>query len=151
MEWDQGLRREFRKTVVLAVFILVVNPVIFLALAVFLNISARTGGEVDMMFYMLLMAAIASPAAMPLIERFHINRYRSDKTSKMSPGQLLTSISIVKFAFVEAAYVCGLIVYITSGDMARMLCFYPIGIAWSVFCRPRRSQWENLINKMGSP
>ena len=151
MEWDQGLRREFRKTVVLAVFMLVVNPVVLLALAVFLDVPARPGGESDMMFYMLLMVAIASPAAAPIVERFHISRYRSDKTSRMSPGQLLTSISIMKFAFMEAAYVCGLIVYFASGDMMSMLSFYPIGIAWSVFFRPRRSSWEKNVERIETP
>ena len=151
MEWDQGLRKEFRKTMVLAVFILVVNPVIFLALAVYMNIFPRSGGQFDMMFYILLIVAITSPAVVIFIERFIFSRYRSDKNSRMSQGQLLTIVNFMKFAFVEATFIYGFIVYIMSGDITRMLCFYPIGIAWSVIYWPRRSQWEKLINKMGSP
>ncbi len=136
--------KEFKKSKVLAVALLVVAPVVYLLVAYAIEIAPRTGGEVDMLFYILLIVAIVEPAVAPLIKRFHLNRYRTGGTSRMSPGQLFTSISVIEFVLIESVYIYGLVVYIITGDMMRMLSFYPVALIWSVVYWPRRSAWDKF-------
>jgi len=136
--------KEFKKSMFFAYALLVAAPVIYLILAYLIPIEEKVGGEMDMLFYILLIIAIVEPLVLPLIERFQVNSYRAGGTSRMSPGQLLTSMNLIKFALVESIYVYGLVVYIITGDMTKMLYFYPVGIIWSVVYWPRRRAWERL-------
>jgi hypothetical protein len=136
--------REFKKSKALAIALLVVAPVVYLLVACMIQIDPRTGGEVDMLFYVLMIVAMVQPAAALLIKRFHLNRYRPDGTSRMSPGQLFTSISVIEFILVESVYIYGLVVYIITGHMMRMLSFYPVAVIWSVIYWPRRSAWDKF-------
>jgi hypothetical protein len=62
----------------------------------------------------------------------------------MSLGQLFTSISVIEFILVESVYIYGLVVYIITGDMMRMLSFYPVAVIWTVVYWPRRSAWDKF-------
>lgn len=143
-ELNRNYAREFKKSQALAVALLVVAPAVYLLVAYVIQIDPRTGGEVDMLFYILLIVAIVELAVAPLIRRFHLNRYRPYGTSRMSPGQLFTSISVIEFVLVELIYIYGLVVYIITGDMMRMLSFYPVALIWSVVYWPRRSAWDKF-------
>ena len=143
-ELNRNNAREFKKSQALAVALLVVAPAVYLLVAYAIQIDSRTGGEADMLFYILLIVAIVEPAVAPLIRRFHLNRYRTGGTSRMSPGQLFTSISVIEFVLVELIYIYGLVVYIITGDMMRMLSFYPVALIWSVVYWPRRSAWDKF-------
>lgn len=143
-ELNRNYAREFKKSLALAVALLVVAPAVYLLVACVIQIDPRTGGEADMLFYILLIVAIVEPAVAPLIRRFHLNRYRPYGTSRMSPGQLFTSISVIEFVLVELIYIYGLVVYIITGDMMRMLSFYPVALIWSVVYWPRRSAWDKF-------
>lgn len=142
---NDDYEKEFKKSKLLAAILLIGAPFAYLLLAYLIKVDVKSGGEVDMLFYILLIMAIVQPAVAPLVERFHLKRYRSSSASKMSPGQLFTSISIIKFALVEALYIYGLVVYIISGDTTRMLLFYPVGAIWSAVYWPRRSRWERFF------
>lgn len=143
-ELNRNYAREFKKSLALAVALLVVAPAVYLLVAYAIQIDPRTGGEVDMLFYILLIVAIVEPAVAPLIRRFHLNRYRPYGTSRMSPGKLFTNISVIEFVLVELIYIYGLVVYIITGDMMRMLSFYPVALIWSVVYWPRRSAWDKF-------
>ncbi len=143
-EPSRNYSREFKKSKALAVALLIAAPAAYLVVAYVIEIGPVTGGEVDMLFYILLIVAVVEPAVVPLIKRFHLIRYRSGGTSRMSPGQLFTSISLIKFALVESIYVYGLVVYVISGDMMRMLPFYPVAIAWTAVYWPRLSAWHEF-------
>ncbi|TET95791.1 MAG: hypothetical protein E3J26_02215 [Candidatus Zixiibacteriota bacterium] len=143
-ELNRNYAREFKKSQALAVALLVVAPAVYLLVACVIQIDPRTGGEVDMLFYILLIVAMVEPAVAPLIRRFHLNRYRPYGTSRMSPGQLFTSISVIELVLVELIYIYGLVVYIITGDMMRMLSFYPVALIWSVVYWPRRSAWDKF-------
>ena len=143
-EPNRNYAREFKKSKVLAVALLIVAPVVYLLVAYAIQIDPRTGGEADMLFYILMIVAIVEPAVAPLIKRFHLNRYRTGGTSRMSPGQLFTSISVIKFVLIESVYIYGLVVYIITGDMMRMLSFYPVAMIWTVVYWPRRSAWDKF-------
>ncbi len=54
--------REFKKSRAIAIALLVVVPVVYLLVACMIQIDPRTGGEVDMLFYVLMIVAIVQPA-----------------------------------------------------------------------------------------
>jgi len=123
---------------------LLVAPVIYLIVAYVIRIAPKSSGEIDMMFYILLIVAVIQPAMASFMVKSQIKSYRASKYSRMSPGQLFTSVNLIKFAVVEAVYIYGLVVYLLSGDMTRMLYFYLIGIIWSAVYWPRHSTWEKF-------
>lgn len=140
---------EFKKCTVLAVITLVAIPLLGLLVACIMKLDVKSGGEMDMLFYILLIVAAVEPAVAPLVERFHLKKFRSAGSSRMSSGQLLTSISLIKFALVEAIYIYGLVVYVIVGDIVKMLPFYLVGAIWSVVYWPRRSTWEKSTRANG--
>jgi len=123
---------------------LIAAPAAYLIVVKILQVAPKIGGEMDMMFYILLIVAAVQPATGLLIERFHVKNFRVSRNSRMSPAQLFTSISLIKFALVESVYLYGLIVYIVSGSITRMLYFYPVGAVWSVAYWPRHSTREKF-------
>jgi len=141
----QAYAKEFRKSSLLAVALLIVAPLVYLLVAYVIQVDVKSDGEMDMLFYILLIVALVQPAVAPLVQQFHLRRYLTNNASKMSPGQLFTSLSIIKFALVEAIYIYGLIVYIVGNDMMRMLVFYAVGAIWSVVYWPRRASWERFF------
>lgn len=139
--------REFKKAKLLAAMLLAAAPVIYLIVAALVKIPAKTGGEYDMLFYILLLVGISQPAVLGFVERSQIASYRRSQTA-MSPAQLFAMIAIVKAAFVEAIYIYGLVIYFLCGDLTRMLVFYPMGMAWSYVVWPRRSSLERFKRKV---
>ena len=135
---------ELKKTWILAVILLIGAPIIYLIIIGSLSIAPRTGGEVDLLFYIFLIVSIVEPVLIPVIERYQINMYQKSRFSRMSPGQLFTSISIIKFALIETIYIYGLIMYLFSADFLKVVYFYLIGITWSVIHWPRRSSWDKF-------
>ena len=124
-----------------AFFMLVVFPVIYFFVAFYVKVPLKTGGEQEMLFYILLIVGMVQPVVLPFIEKIHIKNYRKNKNSAMSPSQLYTTISIIKMAMVEAVYLYGLVVYFLSGDLTKMLYFYPVGIIWTIIYWPRREKY----------
>jgi len=136
---------QFKTARILAFAIMVVAPVIYVIIAMVLNLPLKSGGEIDMLFYILLIVAFVQPAAGLIIERHQVSAYRTRSDTKMTPAQLLTTIMIIKTAIVEAVFIYGLVVYLLSGDLQRMLIFYPVGAVWAAIHWPRREKWTTLI------
>jgi len=151
METDKPYHEVLRKAKFLALAILVLAPAIYLVVASIYSVPYRSGGEHDMMFYILFLVAVCQPALLFLIERSQIESYRRNSQTGMRPEQLFFTISIIKFAVIEAIYVFGLLIYLVSGDVARMLAFYPVAIVWSVIVWPRRSTVEKFKQRLEAP
>ncbi len=148
--WDEKKLAWWKTIKLMAMAFLVVAPVIYLAVAYFVEMPGQQGGQIQMMLYILLIVAIVDPALAKFIERFQISSYRGSKQTKMTPDNLFFTLSIIKFAFVEMSYIFGLVVYFVSGDRTSMLYFYPIGIAWSFVYWPKKSTYENFIQRIES-
>ena len=139
---------QFRPVILLTFFNLVVAPLIYFFVAFFMKIPLKTGGEQEMLLYILLIVGMVQPVVLPFIEKMQINNYRKNKNSAMSPYQLFTTISIIKMAMIEAVYLYGLVVYFLSGDLTRMLYFYPVGIIWTFIYWPRRDKYERFTKSL---
>ncbi len=154
MDPRRDFRTEWRKTILIAFSMLVFAPLAYLVIAHLMNglhAAGQQGGETEILFYVLFVLSMVQPAAAFLITRFQVGRYRSLEAPRMTAGQLFTSLSIIRFALVEAAYIYGLVVFFVSGEIDRMYWFYPVGIAWSVVYWPRRASWERLVQALEAP
>ncbi len=152
MEKDKATRKEFLKTKVLAVVTLVCAPISYYLIASQILSEGQTqgaaGGHVDMMFYILILISLVSPTVLPLVERAQVSKYRSDASSNASPAQLMTTFYITKFAFIEATFLYGMIIFFMTRDIERMLIFYPIAILWSVIYWPRKKKMLQTLERL---
>ncbi len=136
--------KELRKTKLIAFLLLVLAPVVYLLIAFLIHPSRQGDGETEMVFYILFVLALFQPAILPVMGQFQIRSYRSSASQGMSPGQLFTSMSIIKYAFIESIYLYGFVIYLISGDIEKMWYFYPLGVIWSAIHWPRQSSWEKF-------
>jgi len=142
-------RGEFKIVRLLAFAMLIGFPLIILIVAQFLNIDSFDPADTSLfVVYILLFIAMVEPAFLPLIERFQVKTFKTNRQSEMSPDQLYRSVTIIKLAIVEAIYIYGLVVYVLTGDMTQMLWFYPVGVIWSAVYWPRRDRYEQFLNKV---
>ena len=145
-------RKEFKKTRFLAIVLLALAPVVYIVIAGLLksqgSVRVQSGGEIDMMFYILIVIALVSPTILPLIQKAQVSNYRAGKLSKASSAQLMTTLFLIKFSMVEAIFIYGLVVFFLSGDIQRMLVFYPIGAVWSVILWPREEKMKETIERL---
>ncbi len=147
-ETDERYAKERRKALILAAILLVAVPAICLIVSQVVTIEPQAGGHQDMMFYILIIMAAIQPALAFPIAGFQIAAFKRSTMSEMSAAQLYTSISVVRAAFVEAIYLYGLVIYLMSGDLTRMLAFYPMGIIWSWIHWPRQASLEKFREKV---
>ncbi|MEW6410843.1 MAG: hypothetical protein AB1483_00055 [Candidatus Zixiibacteriota bacterium] len=148
--WDEKKQAWFGKIRMIAVAMLVVAPIIYLGMTYVIKAAGQQGGQIEMMFYILLAVAIIEPAMAIFIERFQISSFKASQQSQMTPDNVFFTMSVIKFAFVEMSYLFGLVVYLLSGDRASMLYFYPIGIAWTFVYWPKKSTYESFIQRIES-
>lgn len=144
--------KRYRFVRILALFMLVVAPVIYLIVA--LAIPEKPGAPepgTKLMLYGLLVIAIVEPIFYPLIERFHMKQVRPARSRKMMVEQLYVTLSIIKMALVEAIYIYGLVAYLITYEMDKMLYFYPIGIIWSAVYWPTRDRFETFLSRGDMP
>ncbi len=134
----------------LAYAMLVAAPLVNVFVAYIAKIARQGGGEHEMMLYILLILSVFQPLTVKFIERFHITNYQKAEETKMPPENLFTTLSVIKFAFIEAIYLYGLVVYLLAGNLTWMLYFYPIGIAWTFVYWPRQSTFKNFLNRIES-
>ncbi len=137
----------FERVRLFALLFLVAAPAIYLVIIYTLRFSQRSGGEYEMMLYILLIVAMIQPAAYPFIQRFHLTMRGRHREPVMQPDQLFFTLAIIKFAFVEAIYIYGLVVAFISGITNNALYFYAIGIVWTFIYWPRRGAYEHFMEK----
>ena len=157
MVWDEKAQALWKNAKIFAFAFLVAAPVTFIAIAYILDAKPKAGGEYDMVLYILLIVAAVQPLFGKFIARFQINAYRKNpvttirgEQTRMTPGQLYINVLIIQMALVEAIYVYGLFQVILTGEINRMFYFYPIGLAWSFVYWPKRSHFENFVQKLES-
>ncbi|MBU0984103.1 MAG: hypothetical protein KKA42_09555 [candidate division Zixibacteria bacterium] len=142
------------KARMLAFVLLLAAPIVYLVIAYIkmpsMDIAPETSSAFQLI-YMLIPIALVAPAMAFFIERMHISNYRSAQRSAMLPGALWLNLAIIKMALVESCYIYGLVAFFLSGDMTRMLWFYPIGIAWTFVHWPRREKYLEFLKKLETP
>lgn len=148
MTVPENAAKELRTTRLLAGVMFGLSPLVLVVVAGVVKIPHQSGGQTDMVFYMLLVIAMVQPAVLPLVERFQIANYRRQPRGKVAQGQLATSIYLTKFALIEGVFVYGLATYFITANWGRFLVFYPIGFAWIAVYWPRREAWLALIQKL---
>ena len=151
----EQIEKQLRTIRIIALAMLVVAPIIYLVIAMVMNLQPPPEGTPhDLIVYLLLIVAIGSPAFVPIIVRLQIQTFRSSENrekSKMTPINLFFTVSIIGMAFVEAIYIYGLVSFILTGQMVTMLYFYPVGIVWSFVQWPKRQKYDRLVEKLRQP
>jgi hypothetical protein len=151
MQPDEAPSKQLKLIRLFALLMLVVAPIIFLVVANLVQVQKKTGGEHDIMFYILLIIALGQPLVLPLIERFQIARYRHEDNFSASPVAYLTVMYLTRFAVVEAVYIWALVLLFVTGDLTRALLFFPIGAAWSAVYWPRQEKIMRTLERLEAP
>lgn len=151
MHQDETQSKQFKLIRLFALLMLVVAPAIFLVAVSLVPVQKKTGGEYDMMLYILLIVALGQPLVIPLIERVQIVRYRHEHNSSGSPVRYLTVMYLTRFAIVQAVYIWGIVILFVTGDFNRALIFFPIGAVWSVVYWPREKKIMRTLERMEAP
>lgn len=151
MQPDKAQSKQFKLIRLFASLMLVVAPAIFLVAVNLVPIPRKTGGEHDIMFYILLIVALGQPLVIPLIERIQIARYRHEYNSSGSPVRYLTVMYLTRFSVVEAVYMWALVLMFVSGNLGRALLFFPIGAVWSFIYWPRERMITRTLERLEAP
>ncbi|MEA1981257.1 MAG: hypothetical protein U9N54_09825 [candidate division Zixibacteria bacterium] len=131
---------------VIAYATMVLSPIVYIFIPIFVELVPRGGGEMHILFYILYFLAMVVPAMYYIIEKFQLSLFLKQKIST-SPEKLFYSLSVIKFSLTLSVYVFGLIVFFVSGDAFRFYMFYPIGIIWSLVNWPTEEKFNNFMNK----
>lgn len=167
IEWTDELKKQFRTVQIIAFAMLIGAPIAYIFAAYQLNKELISGGEFDIMFYMLFSISMIQPVITPLIEKYQISIFKKNPNSKFvnvseqrgiftskpeqgTPMGLYTIVIIIKCAIVEAIFLYGMVLYFVSGDMTRMLYFYPIGIAWTIVYFPTKAKCLKFLEKVST-
>ncbi len=143
----QRYRRQFAVTRFVALALVILAPAAFAIATLFLHPTPQPAEGIRFVFYVLLVIALVSPFLYKIIERVQLSNYRHIQNKRMNPGQLFTSLTVIKLAFVEAIFVYGLLMFLLTGDRTYLWYFYPIGIAWGVVYWPTEGKFEAMIGK----
>ena len=143
--------KEFKKTKYLAIVFLVIAPLIYICLVSFvLQPSASIEVKQEFIFYILIILSIFQPIAYTFIGRIQISNYKNSSMTGMTTEKLYTTLSIIKFSFVESIYIYGLVEYFLSGDKFHFMIFVVIAMCWSVFVWPKKEKFEKFFMKVES-
>ncbi len=131
---------------------LLAAPVLYLIIAVAIAATdpSPAGGELDVLFYILLIVGAVQPFLIPWLERVQLRTVEHrDKTARQVAALYLTTF-ILKAAFIEAVFIYGLVVYLLSKDsIERMLVFYAVGVVWTFVYWPTESRLHNFLERVG--
>jgi hypothetical protein len=141
----------FKVVKLLAIVIFVVSPLFYLGVALLLEISPSEVNNIDLILYLLLFISVFLPTLTIPIKRSFISKANMSPMTGGKRAPLFITMFIVISALIEAIYVFGIVVYFLSGDIQRMLYFYPIGIAWTFMHWPSREKFDAFVNPPGKP
>ena len=139
---------QFRTARIITLAMLIFLPLVFLLVMYIVEIQEQTGGQIEMMQYILLIVGMLQPLTILIITRVQIQFWQKSVLEKKTPASLFLSLALIKLSMIVAIYIYGLVVYFLSGDMIKALYFYPIGMAWSVVYWPTRDRFENFVNRL---
>ena len=146
---NEAQEKEFSKTKILALAILIIAPLIYIILVYYiLKPADNFGPKQEFIFYIFIVLSIVQPLAYNFIERIQISNFKRTAITRMTSEKLYTTFSIIKFAFVESIYIYGLVEYILTGDKFHFLIFVIIGLCWTAFVWPRREKFVSFLMKV---
>lgn len=152
-QYDEPTEKQLRVLKIITWMFLVVAPCVYLVIAfsmITTGIEARAGNE--LMLYLLLVVALLNVGvAAPVIVSAETRKFKAGAYQGRTPVHFFFTLSIIQMAMVEAVYIFGLVAFLVTGKFFNMLCFYPIGIAWSFVYWPRRSRYQELLEKLNRP
>lgn len=148
---NEAQEKELRKGKLLAVILLIVAPVVYLLVTFIVKVPEQLGGQIDIMLYILLIIAAAQPLVYPVIKRIQLSNFRASRTTKMTPEKLFLTLTIIRLALIESAFIYGIVVYFISGLKTPIIYFYLIGYVWAALGWPRRSQLERFVERANRP
>lgn len=147
-----------------ALVLFVMAPIIYLVIALSLNMEPIADSQANLIMYILLIIAIVYPFILPVLERSQIKAYHRNRRSgsdlaaqnnifmntknHSSASALAMTFNIIKFSLVESSFIFGLVIYFISGDMNKMLYFYPIGYIWTIIIFPTKGRFQAFIDKV---
>lgn len=142
-------RKRLRILRIIATNMTVVAPVIYLVVVINLSEGHTIpSGQSDFLFYTLFVIGIIQPLAFWPMEKLHISNFRRSRTTNMLPSGLFFVLSLTRLALAGVVFIYGLILFYVTGDLLRMLWFYPVGIAWSFFAWPSNRRFEHFLRKI---
>ena len=138
--------KRFKLTLLIAIALLIVGPIIYLLVA---NFNTKDYFEAQesakLIMYLLIPIAIVGPLLWLLIKRVQLSLYKR-KAEETSMSKMYLSLMNIKLAQVAAIFVYGLVVFFLTNEIMNMSWFYLIGIVWSIIYWPRRSHFERVMN-----
>lgn len=141
--------KEFKKTKYLALVILVIAPLIYICLVSFvLQPTSNFEPKQEFILYIFIILSIFQPIAYTFIERLQISNFKNSSMTAMTTEKLYTTLSIIKFSFVESIYIYGLVEYFLGGDKFHFMIFVVIAMCWSVFVWPKKEKYEKFLMKV---
>lgn len=124
-------------------------PLAYLALPLALKLPELDPTANTLVFRILLIIALVEPMLIPVIEKAQLKQLRQNKTA--DPAATFLTLTIIRAALVDAIYLYGVVVYLTTHNFDWMLYFYPIGVITAIVYFPRESAFESFIEKVKMP
>ncbi len=143
-------QRVLKATRILAGALVILAPAIYLLVAALITPPESTfdAAATQLLISLLLVVAIIQPALALLVERFQVRSFLTSRSTVMTAATLFQLICVIKLAFVEAIFIYGLLAFFFSGNMAPIFWFYLVGAVWAAIYWPRRSRFEDFLNKV---
>lgn len=144
----QQYEKQFQITRFVAFAMLVLAPIVFVVITYIAEPTGELGEGTTFVFYALLVVALVAPSVYLFVERVQVANYIKNPKSEMSPAQLFTSLTVNKCAFVEEAFLFGLVMFFLTADRTYMWYFYAIGAAWAAVYWPTEGKFEEFMKKV---
>ncbi len=129
-------------------FLLIFSPLNFLNLAYNLIRETASLEYIDIIVTVFLIYGTLAPLVLSVIKKGMATARIREKMKLTSPDQAWFKFSLVQSAVGVSIFVYGFFAYLLSGDIEKMLYFYPIGIVWAFFLWPTRNRYEDFISKI---
>lgn len=126
----------------------VVAPLMYVYLATNILSFDWDVESINIIMTILLIYGGFAPLVMAVIRRKIVSAYNKGKSKFKSPEDAWSKFSIMQVGVGSGNFAFGLLIYFLSGDIQKMLYFYPIGIVWAIFLWPTRKRYEDFISKI---
>ena len=143
--------KQFLTIRIIAFAMLLASPLLYLHIAYLQSQHVATMSPPEILRYIQFFIAFVTPPVAIMIERIQIKAFRSGAAKQTTPAALFQTISIIKMACINSAYIFGFIVVNMTREFTYIYYFYPIGIIWSFFYWPTRGRYELLKEKLEHP
>ena len=145
---DKSMFSLLNQSRIIALFLLIVAPLNYLSVAYYNLVGSKTSEFIDIIMPILLIYGIFAPFVLLIIKKTMLIAYNKGKMKFKSPEHAWRKLSIMQTAVVSGIFAFGFIIFLMSGDIQRMLYFYPIGVVWVFFGWPTRKRYENFIEQI---